>query len=338
MFQENSRVANQTVKKCVCGKDTDPYKGNCVGCKNPPGQCACRPHSPIGKLTRAQLTSKFTERYGKKYSTESIIQFAEDKNFITNIGGGEYLSHFNLNSLYEQLEQESDHLIEQRKIVANIFHQDKKPTLAEAMYETHKSIFGEQESQPSRVGGLTSSELRAIPSYQYCLHPQVRQAILETTNEIEQLKQHSLVSQATVNSWMSKLSQVRSDYQADQVLRQIRAYTSGFQVTANEMNTNAKIHEIRQMDSINELRKLMTDSNGKIRIEVARRLGDLNAKDLLVSMINREGESEPVQKIIVEILGQKEDINSLRGLLDHSSAYVRARAIQKLEEVESEYN
>lgn len=331
-------LANDTVKKCVCGCDTDPYQGNCVGCKKAPAECACRPHSPIAKFTRNQLSQHFASRYGSKYDTNSIIQLAENLGIFVNAGGGDFLSRQSLESTFASLEQNSKELTDARQSNNSIYHRNSM-TSAQQLAENYRTHIANNVTSPvQRIGGLTGDELRSVPSYAYCIHPDVRQAILNTVEHIKVAHQTGFVDSNTANTWYSELGQVKSNIEADRSLKQIRAYLSGFQMTAVDMQVDSMIRHIKDCDEIPELRQYLNDPHTRVRVEVAKKLGKLGSTELLLSMINKEGQSEPVQKTIINILGENDDIASLRSLINHGAAYVRAFAIQKLDEVESRYN
>lgn len=331
----------------MCGKDTDPYKGNCVGCKKSPGECACRPHSPLdaqaqnqamSRYTRAQLCEAFSHRYGGEYEEQDIIQFAKENSLVEDGGSGDYYTRFSHNQLFNKLEELSGHLKQASESTDSLYFKPQVDHIAKQVETYNNRVAQYDSTKPVRTNGLTTEQLRSVPSYSYCVHPDVRQALLQASQDIQVYSKNNLLDTQTTNGWLNKIDQVNSNIDADKVLTEIRAYTAGFRVTAEELEDSQKIKKIQETSDISLLRTMMSESSTRVRLEAVRKLGELNALDLLVAIVNRDNEPEPVQKMIVEILGDKEDVTRLRSLLDHKSSYVKARAIQKLEAVEQQYD
>ena len=320
--------------KCHCGNLLNA-QGLCT-CGKSQGECHCKNMYTIqaseksklknyGLLTRERVIARLKQVFRDSNPTQLLAQCERD-GLIKNAGGASYLTKYSLDGIVE-------HLQATNPIQVAIGHSTIKQN--NLLKQIQANDMDNSSNRTTRIASLTEETLRTNPSYSFCLHPALKQQILEGQRRVQTAVAQGLIDTCTANIWYSELENVRTGMECDKALSKVHSYLNGFQT--KYANVEQELNKLRNTESLFKLREYLKSPDVLLRREAIKMLAQHpDGVELIRTMV--DDENEYVQESAVEAIGTIESIQALRELLDHPSEIVRARSLRELQKIRQKYS
>lgn len=176
----------------------------------------------FASYTRTQLGERLVEMYGKdKFDGTDLVNCCVESDLVKHAGGGTYLTLHTIPEICKELENRYKPLADVRAEVTEGLKQIAKTQ--EQMRKITEQAYQEKKSA-RYAAGLSTDELRSVPSYAFCLHPDLKLALSSLDAEITNAESKGVVTNEFSSYWKTRLKNVSSTRECNQVLAIVRSY------------------------------------------------------------------------------------------------------------------
>lgn len=172
--------------------------------------------------THAQLENSLQSMYGVQ--GQQLINICLDEQIIHAAGGKQFITKYSQSEIYDKLNQSVPGLAKIAKTASEKQQNQAKQRDSEQLRNNTIQSNDRFAQRSKRSGALTTDDLRKIPSYQFCLHPDIKSALYRLEQEVVQAKAKGLVQPKLAAEWEEGIKSVKSEREADDILKKVKAY------------------------------------------------------------------------------------------------------------------
>lgn len=176
----------------------------------------------LASWTRAQLGQELVSMYSSdRFDPVDLVNCCVETGLVKHAGGGTYITEHTIPEICKGLEEKYQPLAEVR---AQIKKQLERYAQAQQDKQIQAKTHYEEKKSARYAAGLGSDELRNVPSYAFCLHPDMRFALASLDEEITKAQAAGIVTNEFSSYWKTRMKNVSSNRECNTVLSEVRNY------------------------------------------------------------------------------------------------------------------